>query len=77
MEIIRSRRFQSGFTGVIMEKKFAVLYSHDGLVFESVFPGLTGDYAWALKVAYSTWTRDGKTITPEMMRIYELERGNK
>lgn len=59
-----------------MMDKFTVLYTLDGMAFESVFPGLTGNYEWASKVASSTWNRDGKTITPEMMRIYKIERGD-
>lgn len=37
-----------------------------------VFPGLTGNYEWAQKVATTTWNRDGQTVTPDMMRIYKL-----
>lgn len=49
-------------------ESFAVKYEYDGR-WQDVFPGLTGDYSWAARVAASTWNRNGYTVTPEMMRI--------
>lgn len=42
-------------------------------MWEDVFPGLTGDYKWAQKVAASAWNRDGQMIAPEMMWIFKCE----
>lgn len=53
------------------EGVFTVRYQDRG-EWVDVFPGLTGGYDWAAKVAASTWNRDGKTVTPDMMRIYKL-----
>jgi hypothetical protein len=59
-----------------MDKVFTVRYFSDGSDnWEDVFPGLTGDYDWAQKVASGTWNRDGLTITPEVMRIFEVCHG--
>jgi len=38
---------------------------------DEVFPGLTGNYEWAQKVAEGIWNRDGLTVIPEMMKIYK------
>ncbi len=52
-------------------ERFTVQYQ-DGAEWVDVFPGLCGGYDWALHVSTSTWTREGLTITPEMMRIHKL-----
>lgn len=51
---------------------FSVRYRDDRGEWVDVFPGLTGSYEWAQRVAGSTWERDGVTVTPDMMRIYKL-----
>lgn len=68
-----------GFLGVGLNcsgggsmEKFTVRYQDSFGHWADVFPGLTGDYAWALQVSTSTLLRDGQTITPEIMRIYKL-----
>ncbi len=53
-------------------KKFTARYKDGEGAWIDVFPGLTGDYEWARKVAESTWNRNGQTIPPEMMRVYEV-----
>lgn len=54
-------------------ERFTVRYQ-DGSVWVDVFPDLCGGYDWALHVSTSTWTRDGRLVTPEMMRIYKLDK---
>lgn len=53
-------------------QKFTVRYQDGSGHWVDVFPGLTGEYTWALKVSTSVWCRDGQTITPEIMRIYKV-----
>lgn len=57
-----------------MSSVFTVRYcDRENGAWEDVFPGLTGDYKWAQKIAASTWNCDGQPITPEMMQIFKCE----
>lgn len=56
------------------DKSFTVKFRlNDFDPWEEVFPGLTGDYEWAEKVSKAEWNRNGSTVLPAMMRIYEAE----
>lgn len=50
---------------------FTARYQENGEWLD-VFPGLTGDYDWAFRVASSTWNRNGVLVTPDMMRVVLL-----
>lgn len=51
---------------------FAVRFEESPGQFVDLFPGLTGSYLWASRIAAGSWNRNGVSISPSQLRVYKV-----